>query len=965
MIKQNDFKFNINIRKNKITFILSLIGIIVSLIFQKFCASKINIFFCDNLAIIDYNNSIYFLGSFIIFSLIVYFILYEVYLSFKELVFFSYVIINYFLLRKNADEINYIINSIDLTVVVFVIILIYNFIKQAFYNKRENAKISLLSSGENKVEQSDEIDYERIYSQIVKQIININIDNAFIISLNGPYGSGKSVLLNKIKKSIENEKINEDIIINSFSPWGYTNIELQTKGFLDAINEMVSPFSLSLRYEFLNLTDKLLDVKSSLSGILFPILSVLGINSSDKDSSIDRIKRKIKKLDKKFVLLIDDLDRLEKEEILNIFKLVRSVADFNNFVFIIVYDKENVKKITGKEDDFLNKFFDLRIDLFERSVDKIDDFIFNTFSDLFNNDRFKNYINIKLIDIIKKPLVFSNYFNPYLNSAISETNETYQNIIYGEDSLKIIENKMIKLYEFFDSYREIIYFKNYLIFNLETLDSTINNNFKKLNLFNFHEYFLLQLVLFKNPELRNYIYNNLIENILNFDFKIEIELNKNEKFKANTLYKDTFNFLFNRKVLFENQIRFLSSIRKSTNLEVYFKNNIFNNSDFIKLNIALIEFNKINKYENEYKYSKINYYLKNISPIEYENFFILCLRDTKNSNNENLIYLEKISEFFNPSNNNLMKIDRNFYEKSISEFLKVFNQSEIGYYHKILLKILEIINLNFKFTPFFESEKLILYKNVYEFISFFEFEKNEFDNFYINLNNISFFDSVYKYYFTNQFLINIKKEEVNYHILQIINRFNKFEKEEDKEAIFKLFYCFSLKNMPSNSNESIQLVREINKWYRSYIEKNFIEILKSLEISIYNEEEPYNPFSISIYQYGVSNSTFLSIGLKNILVDSLLFVDLDEFSTFDLNEMHFQSNTYFIEKNYSNLIGFLNNFNLALYSEDDKNKIKYIIDMLKIKFDVEIYPEITLELINKIRVRYNLSSIKLENVLIE
>ncbi|MCP4354831.1 MAG: hypothetical protein GY793_04215 [Proteobacteria bacterium] len=55
-----------------------------------------------------------------------------------------------------------------------------------------------------------------------------------------------------------------------------------------------------------------------------------------------RISQSLEKLDKKLVVIIDDIDRLSKEEIQEVFKSVKQVLDFPNIIFILSFDKTHV-----------------------------------------------------------------------------------------------------------------------------------------------------------------------------------------------------------------------------------------------------------------------------------------------------------------------------------------------------------------------------------------------------------------------------------------------------------------------------------------------------------------------------------------------------------------------------------------------------------------------------------------------
>lgn len=55
------------------------------------------------------------------------------------------------------------------------------------------------------------------------------------------------------------------------------------------------------------------------------------------------ISSKMSERKDKIVVFIDDLDRLDKEEIRMVMKLVRSVADFPNIIYVLCFDNEIVE----------------------------------------------------------------------------------------------------------------------------------------------------------------------------------------------------------------------------------------------------------------------------------------------------------------------------------------------------------------------------------------------------------------------------------------------------------------------------------------------------------------------------------------------------------------------------------------------------------------------------------------------
>ncbi len=58
----------------------------------------------------------------------------------------------------------------------------------------------------------------------------------------------------------------------------------------------------------------------------------------------DLIQKQLQKLDRKIVVFIDDLDRLEAREVVELLRLVRAVVDFPNVVFVLCYSPKIISK---------------------------------------------------------------------------------------------------------------------------------------------------------------------------------------------------------------------------------------------------------------------------------------------------------------------------------------------------------------------------------------------------------------------------------------------------------------------------------------------------------------------------------------------------------------------------------------------------------------------------------------------
>ena len=62
----------------------------------------------------------------------------------------------------------------------------------------------------------------------------------------------------------------------------------------------------------------------------------------------NEISRELVESQKHLLVFIDDIDRLDSDEMHAVFRLVRQVADFKNTIYVLSLDEERVSKSIGK-----------------------------------------------------------------------------------------------------------------------------------------------------------------------------------------------------------------------------------------------------------------------------------------------------------------------------------------------------------------------------------------------------------------------------------------------------------------------------------------------------------------------------------------------------------------------------------------------------------------------------------------
>lgn len=193
------------------------------------------------------------------------------------------------------------------------------------------------------------------------------------IGLFGPWGSGKTSLVNLIIHKIREITVDlpeeEKSIILPFNPWNFTSQD-----------QLLQQYFRMLADQFSDSKDKKIAELGSLLtayGTGFESIPKVGKAAGQGVGFIGRLIRQhtlhgadvykqrhhiIKYLNdqkRKIIITIDDIDRLTNDEIQLIFKLVSSVANFPNTIFLLSFDKDIVvNALKGFQGDDGNKYLE-------------------------------------------------------------------------------------------------------------------------------------------------------------------------------------------------------------------------------------------------------------------------------------------------------------------------------------------------------------------------------------------------------------------------------------------------------------------------------------------------------------------------------------------------------------------------------------------------------------------------------
>ena len=239
----------------------------------------------------------------------------------------------------------------------------------AFFDDRP--LFSTTNDATEKEKKEDLLGYSTYAKNLSEKILNSNFEKSFAIGINGKWGLGKTTFINLLKEEIKGD----NVIEIDFNPWYSHNSKKIIEDFFDTLIEKLPDNSFTLKRSINMYSRKIADIKANY--ILEAIYQIVSVFSQDASAGAlyEKINNILIGLNKKLVIYIDDVDRLDKDEIFEVIKLIRNTANFHNTFFIVAYDRNyiiNSLKETKKHrtEFFLEKIFQLEISLpnFKKTV---------------------------------------------------------------------------------------------------------------------------------------------------------------------------------------------------------------------------------------------------------------------------------------------------------------------------------------------------------------------------------------------------------------------------------------------------------------------------------------------------------------------------------------------------------------------------------------------------------------------
>ena len=260
---------------------------------------------------------------------------------------------------------------------------------------------------------------------------------SLVVALYGPWGVGKSSIINLATETLISKGSEKTPTIIEFNPWSFSGLGNIEESFFSEIakelrirNEEKKDRKTAKKLLYYSKMFSVIPGPSDFAKVLNPIFVFLGIigllrgasswqenpvwssvaavfgiifliasfsqtimqkiaqflefkadlNIRTRAARKKELHKELLTRNKRLLIVIDDIDRLSEEEVTQVFKLIRVNADFPNTIYLLAFDRKIVSKHLGVHGlpgkDYLEKIVQVNFDVPLVRPEKISDFLF-------------------------------------------------------------------------------------------------------------------------------------------------------------------------------------------------------------------------------------------------------------------------------------------------------------------------------------------------------------------------------------------------------------------------------------------------------------------------------------------------------------------------------------------------------------------------------------------------------------
>jgi predicted KAP-like P-loop ATPase len=169
---------------------------------------------------------------------------------------------------------------------------------------------------------------------------------SLVVGVHGPWGDGKTTLLNFVRAELAASPTTLPV---DFNPWRFTDESAMLAGFFGVLADKISA-TLSTKREvvagWIEVAGRYAAAVDGRAG------KVAELAKAKARPDLEELRRRLTDAlaegGKRIVILVDDIDRLDRHETHTLFRLIKACADFPNICYVLAFDDTAVAQALGE-----------------------------------------------------------------------------------------------------------------------------------------------------------------------------------------------------------------------------------------------------------------------------------------------------------------------------------------------------------------------------------------------------------------------------------------------------------------------------------------------------------------------------------------------------------------------------------------------------------------------------------------
>ena len=250
---------------------------------------------------------------------------------------------------------------------ILLLLLFLRAIQVNYLSKKRKEESFFVSDLEQKTEKDDLLDFSDEVEVFAERIFNRGSSDSIVFGIDAPWGVGKSTFVNLCKEYLEN-KHKDDVLIYSFNPLRYEDRTNLLEKFVDGLIRIIrkDSFVPEIKPLISKYSRLIKGIKGSFSIFGFELFS----GTYTIDDAFKDLEMALLNFNKKIIVIVDDLDRLNFSSIKNVLFSIKKSFTLPNVSYVLCYDTENINALEKERPDiekiteFLEKFVNVKISLY-------------------------------------------------------------------------------------------------------------------------------------------------------------------------------------------------------------------------------------------------------------------------------------------------------------------------------------------------------------------------------------------------------------------------------------------------------------------------------------------------------------------------------------------------------------------------------------------------------------------------